>query len=88
MFEPKLFLGSNRYISYDAEEIVNRAEIEGMWGFGIYLMHLADYFAGRKRKKKAKTCDVCGQQFRTREDMEAHRRKEHPNAQPREEEAT
>jgi hypothetical protein len=64
---------------------MNRGEIEGMWGFGIYLMHLADYLAGRKHKKKAKTCDVCGQQFRTIEDMEAHRRKEHPNAQPRKE---
>ena len=54
-----------------------------MWGFVIYLMHLSDYLAGRKHKKKAKTCDVCSQQFRTIEDMEVHRRNEHPNAHPR-----
>jgi hypothetical protein len=58
-----------------------------MGGFVIYLMHLTDYLAGRKHKKKAKTCDVCSQQFRTIEDMEAHRRNEHPTAHPREEEA-
>jgi hypothetical protein len=61
-----------------------------MWGFGIYLMHLADYLAGRKYKKRAKTCDVCSQRFVTIEDMEVHRRKEHPHAHPRggEEEST
>ena len=66
-------------------ELNNRRErgIERMWGFGIYLMHLSDYLAGRKHKKKARTCDVCGQQFRMIEEMEVHRRKEHPDAHPR-----
>ena len=58
-----------------------------MWGFGTYLMHLYDYLAGRKHKKKARTCDVCGQQFRMIEEMEVHRRKEHPEAHPRKEES-
>jgi hypothetical protein len=32
-------------------------------------------------------CDVCGQQFRMIEEMEVHRRKEHPEAHPRREES-
>ncbi len=53
----------------------------------MYLMHLSDYLAGRKHKKKARTCDVCGQRFRMIEEMEVHRRKEHPDAHPRKEES-
>jgi transcriptional regulator NrdR family protein len=58
-----------------------------VWGFGIYLMRLSDYLAGRKHKKRARTCDVCGQRFRMIEEMEVHRRKEHPEAHPRKEES-
>jgi hypothetical protein len=68
-------------------ELCDGRGMKRMWGFGIYLMHLSDYLAGRKHKKKARTCDVCGQQFRMIEDMEVHRRKEHPEAHPREEES-
>ena len=75
-------------ISYAMQRINHQERyIEGMWGFGIYLMHLSDYLAGRKHKKKARTCDVCGQQFRMIEEMEVHRRKEHPDAHPRKEES-
>jgi hypothetical protein len=75
-------------ISYATQRIKQEERnIEGMWGFGIYLMHLSDYLAGRKHKKKARTCDVCGQQFRMIEEMEIHRRKEHPDAHPRKEES-
>lgn len=56
-----------------------------MWGFGIYLMRLADYFSGRKyRRQKLRTCDVCSQVFETIEGMEKHRRDTHPNVPPRE----
>jgi hypothetical protein len=64
-----------------------RGGIETVWGFGIYLMHLSDYLAGRKHKKKVRTCDVCGQRFKMIEEMEIHRRKEHPDAHPRKEES-
>jgi hypothetical protein len=70
-----------------SRELSDRREIEGVWGFGIYLMHLSDYLAGRKHKKKARTCDVCGQRFGMIEEMEVHRRKEHPEAHPRKEES-
>jgi hypothetical protein len=69
------------------KELCNERGMKRMWGFGIYLMHLSDYLAGRKHKKKARTCDVCGQQFRMIEEMEVHRRKEHPEAHPRKEES-
>jgi hypothetical protein len=70
------------------QEVSNRRYTKGMWGFGIYLMHLSDFLAGRKhKKKKARRCDVCGQQFRMIEEMEVHRRKEHPDAHPRKEES-
>jgi hypothetical protein len=55
-------------------ELCNGRGLKRMWGFGIYLMHLSDYLAGRKHKKKARTCEV-------------HRRKEHPEAHPRREES-
>ncbi|HKU49543.1 MAG TPA: hypothetical protein VJP79_06310 [Nitrososphaera sp.] len=56
-----------------------------MWGFGIYLMHLADYVSRRRyNKQKMKTCDVCREKFDTIEVMEKHRRDSHPNVPPRE----
>jgi hypothetical protein len=83
-----LNLSYKKAISYAMQRINHQERyIEGMWGFGIYLMHLSDYLAGRKHKKKARTCDVCGQQFRMIEEMEVHRRKEHPDAHPRKEES-
>ena len=54
-----------------------------MWGFTIYLMRLADYLRGRKRKKE-RACDVCNQKFGSIEEMEEHRRISHPDAKPRE----
>ena len=74
-------------ILHAMQGISNRREIKVVWGFGIYLMHLSDYLAGRKHKKKVRTCDVCGQRFRMIEEMEVHRRKEHPDAHPRKEES-
>jgi hypothetical protein len=56
-----------------------------MWGFGIYLVRLADHFSRRRyNKKKMKTCDVCAAKFESIEDMEKHRRDSHPNVPPRE----
>ena len=83
-----LNLSHKTAISYAIQRIKQQERyIEGMWGFGTYLMHLSDYLAGRKHRKKARTCDVCGQQFRMIEEMEVHRRKEHPDAHPRKEES-
>jgi hypothetical protein len=48
-----------------------------MWGFGIYLMRIADYLYGRRGRKK---CDVCGKKFNSIVDMEVHRRDLHPDA--------
>jgi hypothetical protein len=48
-----------------------------MWGFGIYLMRLADYLYGRRGRKK---CDVCGEKFDNADEMEVHRRDLHPDA--------
>jgi hypothetical protein len=48
-----------------------------MWGFVIYMMRLADYFYGRRGRKK---CDVCGKKFDNIIEMEAHRRDLHPDA--------
>ncbi len=85
MFE-LIYFDIKRLYFMKCREINNKRE-DGMWGFGTYLMHLYDYLAGRKHKKKARTCDVCGQQFRMIEEMEVHRRKEHPEAHPRKEES-
>jgi hypothetical protein len=52
-----------------------------MWGFIIYLMHLADYLAGRKYKKRMQ-CDVCGQKFESMSETEEHRRNAHPHDIP------
>jgi hypothetical protein len=47
-----------------------------MWGFGLYLMRVADYLAGRNHQKgkrtsktdrhltKTKECQICGNEFR------------------------
>ncbi len=51
-----------------------------MWGFTIYLMGLADYLTGRKHRKS--TCDICKKGFDTIEQMETHRRNEHPEKLP------
>lgn len=48
-----------------------------MWGLGIYLMRLADYFYGRRGRKK---CDICGKKFDSADKMEVHRRDLHPDA--------
>lgn len=56
-----------------------------MWGFGVYLMHLADFLTRRRHnKQKLKTCDVCREKFDSIETMEKHRRDSHPNVPPRE----
>jgi hypothetical protein len=56
-----------------------------MWGFGVYLVHLADYLSRRRyNKRKLKTCDVCRKKFESAEGMEKHRRDSHPNVPPRE----
>lgn len=46
-----------------------------MWGFGLYLMRLADYLAGRSHQKEERTsktdrhltttkkCQICGKDF-------------------------
>ena len=46
-----------------------------MWGFGLYLMRLADYLAGRSHQKRERTsktdrhltdtkeCQICGKDF-------------------------
>jgi hypothetical protein len=56
-----------------------------MWGFGIILMRLADYFESRKYEKRMK-CDVCGQKFGSIAETEEHRRNAHPDNPPRREE--
>jgi hypothetical protein len=54
-----------------------------MWGFGIYLMRLADYLKGRKDRRQrlqdTKVCRVCGRNFSDEEELDKHTRKEHPN---------
>jgi hypothetical protein len=65
-----------------------------MFGFGIILMHLADYFARRKydeqRKRnddvtqqrvidRTKQCDICGKDFGTEIGLETHIKESHPD---------
>jgi hypothetical protein len=65
-----------------------------MFGFGIILMHLADYFARRnydKQRRKndevkqkqvidrTKQCDICGNDFGTEIELETHIKESHPN---------
>jgi hypothetical protein len=49
-----------------------------MWGFGIYLMRLADALYGRRVRR---TCDICGKKFGNIDEMEVHRRDLHPDAE-------
>lgn len=64
-----------------------------MFGFGIILMHLADYFARRKYDKqrkndevvqqqvidRTKQCDICGKSFGIEMELGNHIRENHPN---------
>jgi hypothetical protein len=65
-----------------------------MFGFGIILMHLADYFARRKydeqRKKNdevkqqqvrdsTRQCVICGKDFATEIELETHIKESHPS---------
>jgi hypothetical protein len=65
-----------------------------MFGFGIILMHLADYFARRKydeqRKKMTnlsnskseivqRQCVICGKDFATEIELETHIKESHPS---------
>ncbi|AFU60188.1 zinc finger C2H2 domain-containing protein [Candidatus Nitrososphaera gargensis Ga9.2] len=47
--------------------------VREMFGFTIYLMHLADYLQGRKDR----TCPICKRRFDTFKEMDIHRQKEH-----------
>ena len=64
-----------------------------MFGFGIILMHLADYFARRKYdehggkndevkqqqvRDKTKKCDICGKDFNATIELETHIKESHP----------
>ena len=63
-----------------------------MFGFGIILMHLADYFVRRKYDKQRRKndevkehqvidvqCDICGKDFGTEIELEIHIKESHPN---------
>jgi zinc finger double-stranded RNA-binding protein len=45
-----------------------------MWGVTIYLMHLVDYFRGRKYKIK---CRLCRRIFKNERDLDTHMRTDH-----------
>jgi hypothetical protein len=45
-----------------------------MFGFGMYLMRLADYLQGRKDKR---TCHICNKVLKNRKELDVHMRKEH-----------
>jgi hypothetical protein len=45
-----------------------------MWGIGIYLMHLVDYFRGRKYKIK---CRSCGRVLKDENELDTHIRTDH-----------
>lgn len=47
-----------------------------VFGFGMFLMALADWLARRKHDGR-RQCDVCGQRFGTFEEAEDHRRRAH-----------
>jgi hypothetical protein len=63
-----------------------------MFGFGIALMHIADYFARRKydkkerisqykegyRGEKANQCDICGAHFENGTTLQDHVNSKHP----------
>jgi 5-methylcytosine-specific restriction endonuclease McrA len=64
-----------------------------MFGFGIALMHIADYFARRKHDKKerisqdreeyqreqVKQCTICGDHFHNDLTLQDHIKSKHPN---------
>lgn len=52
-----------------------------MFGFGIFLMALADKLT-RRKYDGGKRCDVCKQDFMTFEEAEVHRRNVHSDAVP------
>ncbi len=45
-----------------------------MWGITIYLMHLVDYFRGRKYKIKCRSCERV---FKDEKELDAHIRTDH-----------
>lgn len=47
-----------------------------MWGITILLMHLADYFQGRKDKR---TCTLCDHIAKNEKELENHLKQEHGN---------
>lgn len=52
-----------------------------MFGFGIFLVALADKLT-RRKYGGGKRCDVCKQDFMTFEEAEVHRRNVHSDAVP------
>jgi hypothetical protein len=46
-----------------------------MWGITILLMHLADYFHGRKDNK---TCKICNYLAKDEAELDIHYRQKHP----------
>jgi hypothetical protein len=64
-----------------------------MWGFGIYLMRLADWLTRRKYDKEKrrsnedkqeqltdrKQCHICGKDFDNEVKLDSHMKKKHPN---------
>ncbi|HEY9385673.1 MAG TPA: hypothetical protein VIP70_01430 [Nitrososphaeraceae archaeon] len=64
-----------------------------MWGFGIYLMHLADWLTRRKYDKEKrrsredkqeqladrKQCRICRKNFGSEIELENHIKENHPN---------
>lgn len=65
-----------------------------MFGFGIALMHIADYFTRRKydkkeriskseeeyKRKEEKQCQICGDHFDSAITLEVHINRKHPGA--------
>jgi hypothetical protein len=47
-----------------------------MWGITMLLMHLADYFQGRKDKR---TCTLCNYVAKNNEELEKHLNQVHGN---------
>ena len=66
-------------------------KLHAMWGFGMYLMHLADYLTRRKynkeeRRKESrqqrivdrKKCRICGKDFDNGSRLGTHMKEKHP----------
>jgi hypothetical protein len=62
-----------------------------MWGFGMYLMHLADYLTRRKYDKEKgrepkqqlayrDKCRVCRKGFSSKIELDNQMKKKHPNS--------